>query len=166
MAKHNNKGFSMIELIVVVAILIVAVGVTATSLRTMYNARSLKAAKTIDGMISQSKINAMSGKKNTFVLRYSEDDGCYFCELVDAAGNAYESEQVGNNSLEVTIDSANNVKENNLEIRFNGDTGAIKTLKYGGADHSTGWSSKVINLESLTVHSITLYRTTGEHNFV
>ena len=84
----------------------------------------------------------------------------------DAAGNAYESEQVGNNSLEVTIDSANNVKENNLEIRFNGDTGAIKTLKYGGADHSTGWSSKVINLESLTVHTITLYRTTGEHNFV
>lgn len=171
MANNNNKGFSLIELIVIVAILAVAAGTTIASLRTMFQARSYKATKSIDGMISQSKINAMSGKKNTFILRYDEAKECYICELKDVNDVVYESEEIGNNQLDVIVDGVDvkNVAPG-LVISFNMDTGAVKSFTKGSG-HSVDWvdgtasGREVITLKSYTTHSITLYKSTGEHYF-
>ncbi|MCQ2481743.1 MAG: type II secretion system GspH family protein [Clostridia bacterium] len=181
MLKKNNKGFSMIELIVVVAILIVATGVTAGSFRTAYNARSLQAAKTIDGLISQSKVNAMSGRRNALCIKYDDAKKCYLCSLyyLDAAnhitGEPYEQREVGNSSLKIIVNNEE-LKENNFELRliFNMDTGAVKTLAYstnfeGGSSqtnmlgaHTTN-KIATIQLQSYSNHTITLYKSTGQH---
>ena len=69
-------------IIVAVAIIAIAGGVTLGSATTAFRARSNKAAKTIDGMIAQSKINAMSNRNNYFELYYDAEEDCYVCELV------------------------------------------------------------------------------------
>lgn len=168
----NNSGFSVIELIVVVAILAIATGITSASLSTAFHARSYKAAKTIDSIIAKSKIYAMSGKRNDFVMRYSEEDECFYCELVDSEGNVYDEDsqkKIGNSELNVFVDGTD-IKTTGLRITFNMDTGAVKRFTLG-ATNSVDWvvdgetGCELITLDSFTSHSITLYKSTGEHYY-
>lgn len=162
----NDKGFSFIELIVVIAVIVVALSLSAGSLTTMYHARSLQVAKTIDGMVSQSKVNALSGRKNIMVISYNPDEDVYDVGLhaaiknengkyVKLSGNyifeydSYEHQTVGNNTLDILFNytsgsgSASALlkdEDNNpkgyLILDFNADTGAVKNLAFCDSESS------------------------------
>lgn len=164
------------------AILAIAIGVSFSSLTSMLHARSYKAAKTIDGMIAQSKINAMSGRKNGLFIKYDTAKKAYVCSLYyldpsdHISGEAYEQQEVGNDALNIIV-NGENLKETAYTLRliYNMDTGAVKNLAYsanfnGGSSNGEMIGSRnpsaktaVITLDSYTTHTITLYKSTGEH---
>ena len=161
--KANNLGFSLIEVIVIVAIIITATGFTVGGVTFAYRARSLQAAKIIDSMISQSKINAMSNRKNHLELFYDSDDKQYTCRLIRADGTEYATQHIGNERLDIIAEGTSLKTGKLLTISFNMDTGAIKEFRLD--DESKKKSTMIINLNSYTDHVITLYEDTGEHNF-
>ncbi len=172
MAKRNNHGFTLIEMIVVTAMVVVIAGIAGAGISSAFGARSSRAAKTVDGMISQSKINALSGRRNCMVLSYSEDDKCFKCALYEIengviADKPYEEEDVGNAQLEIKAGEIS-LKSSPLNLEFNMDTGAVKSLSAGSVtllDSSTPQSTVNLNFNFYTGHVITIYRSTGEHTF-
>ncbi len=124
--RNNNKGFSLVELLVVIAIMGVAVSLVSYSFASVYRARSKRAAETLDAVISQCKIDAMSGLD--CALEVALDDGDYYVNLyrVDESGNMnlYKTEKLASDRLSLTVGS-DTVEENPLIIRFNTSDGSF-----------------------------------------
>ena len=53
--QHNNKGFSLLELLVVVAIMAVLTGIISITYRTVNKSNVNKAASIVDDYLSQGK---------------------------------------------------------------------------------------------------------------
>ena len=176
--KNNNKGFSLVELLVVVVIMGIAVSIVTGSFISMYNARSKKATETLDAVIAQAKVDAMSGRDCRAVLEYSDgsdgnDEGYYAILLMrtDQDGDGvldtsteYKRESLGNDRLSFTVNGNDeyNIAEDSLYISFNGTTGAVRSAKYG-TTNVLGGSVLTITVSSTATHVITLYKDTGEH---
>ena len=179
MALKNNKGFSLVELLVVVVILGTAVSLVTGAFVSIYNARSKKATETLDAVISQAKVDAMSGRDCRAVLSYSDgsddyDEGYYvtLVSRVDSDGNGtvdaiseYKRENLGNDRLSFIINGNNSydVKNDSFAIAFNGTTGAVSYAKYGSTSVKTG-KTLTITVASTSTHVITVYNDTGEHS--
>ena len=190
MAVRSNKGFSLIELLVVAAIIIVAASVGGNYFLTAYRARSYQATKTVDGFVAQSKINAMSGKKNCLIIRYDESEKCYKCGLhsigydsvagayVDSA-DAYEYQDVGNDHLHILCgpDADGNKYDllagGFMRLEYNMDTGKVKKLTVTKPNGSvitvlgSGVATTIadIDFEFYSNHNIKIYKSTGEHEY-
>lgn len=203
MEKNNNKGFSLIELVVVIAILAIAVGLSYNSFSTVFGARSKKAAETVTALMSQSKVNAMSGKKNVMRISFKkgkdpnsgETKEGYFCELYyinskgEVADEPYETQVVGNDSLRISVkdprdsnvvytliepeEGSTATQVDKIEIEFSLDTGAVKKVGINKESVTTylidtdTTDVKEINftLESITNHTVTLYKSTGNQTY-
>ena len=169
--KKNNKGFSFVELVVVIALIGVAVSLAGGALSTIYHARSKRAAETLDAVISQCKIDAMSNLDCE--LRIELDDDNYYVRLysfaTDDEGNTneviYKSERLASDRLNIFVGSETEpISDNPLIIRFNRSTGAIQKAQYGDTSDIFGASvTTVITLSSVGTHTVTLYKNTGEH---
>ena len=167
MKKLNNAGFSLIEVIVIAAIMITFTGISVGSATFVYRARSLEAAKIVDSMISQSKINALSNRKNHLELSYDSSRKCYVCKIFrEPDGTEYsnaKASKIGNERLDIIVGGVSLKDGGKLTMSFNMDTGAVKEFKVGDTDKLA--DVMTINLNSYTNHSITLYKDTGEHTF-
>lgn len=68
----NNKGFSLIELIVVMAIMTVTVGAVGLSLTLLFGSDAKRAAMEFDSQIDECRTGAMSRYDETLELRFFE----------------------------------------------------------------------------------------------
>ena len=143
--------------------------ISAGPIFNVYKARARAAATEVGELISQCKINNLSGMPNELELRYDDTEEVYRCELyhLDKDGNRessepYKSEKIGNSRLEIFIDSdENSIKSHPMTVRFNTKTGAVKELKYNGLDIKD-FSHNIISFASNNVFISTLYSKTGE----
>lgn len=148
--KSNKKGYTLIEVLIVVFMLVALLSIAVGSYSAYYRARGSKVSKTIDTMIAQSKIDALSGRDNIMVIRHQTDfdkseDGLdaseYYAELYRVEGAKairYEKEDIGNSWVSLSLinneaESAENISkqvsdDNLIVIKFNGKTGAISYL--------------------------------------
>jgi prepilin-type N-terminal cleavage/methylation domain-containing protein len=185
--KNNKGGFSLIEIMVVVFIMVALTTVSIGSFTAYYRARSSKVSKTIDTMIAQSKIDALSGKENFLMLRKADKD--FFVELYSVNGKhaaCYKQEPAGNNWVTITYEADGSVTEisdtNFLIIKFNQRSGAVDymsavTSSVFNPDNTEGENytefEKVtipkmvkIQIESTQNYTIELYSASGEHQIV
>ena len=186
----NRRGFTLLELIVVIAIIGVMVGMTAGPIASLYKARAKAVSTEMSAMISQSKINALSGISNRLEISFDEDENAYRMDLyyTDVHGDRkkngdvelapYETELVGSNRNDVTINGDTiNIKDYSaLIIAFSGQTGKVTKFSLdnftfdsdGNLDNDnvandlTSNSSNTIRISLSNSYSITLYRLTGE----
>lgn len=149
--KGNKKGYTLIEVLVVVFMMVALLSIAVGSYSAYYRARGSKVSKTIDTMIAQSKIDSLSGRENIMVIRQQteydkSEDGLnaaeYYAELYRIEGSKairYKKEDIGNswvtlslinNEAEDTENISKQVADDNLiVIRFNEKTGAITYLE-------------------------------------
>ncbi len=139
--KCNKKGYTLIEVLIVVFMLVALLSIAVGSYTAYYRARGSKISKTIDTMIAQSKIDALSGRENIMVIRHKTDyddseDGMsaskYYAELYSVEGTKavrYKKEGIGNNWVSINLGDNDDISESRMIVlKFNVKTGAITYL--------------------------------------
>lgn len=75
--KTNNKGFSLIELVVVVAIMALMVGVMSLSMSLLFGTEAHSAAEKISAQLSEVKTGSMSRYSEDVTVTYVSDPSVY-----------------------------------------------------------------------------------------
>ena len=170
----NNKGFSLVELIVVVAILGVCVGIVSMSLSTIFSSRAKKCANEISSLLSQCKVSAMSRSGSVYLKIFGFDG--------EIRGQIYENTADGEKCLtddslggpNVTVSftaggNAYNVSNTALYISFNRETGAFIDVNeaeaLAGVSSGVSGSCDIINVSGGSRnYEIALVPSTGYHS--
>lgn len=128
--KHNQKGFSLVELIIVMAIMavIAVVGLTSFSLVTGQNVKSC--ASDLQSYIAQTKVQAMSRADETLTLKETSD-GIYVNLSVEG-----KDVQIGKSGIQVKYQKSDGTTVNisdaqaqTLTLSFDRSSGAFKPLE-------------------------------------
>ncbi len=158
MKKLNNKGYSLVELIIVIAIIVVFSAAALVTMTVMHNAKAKEAATTFDSELSELIHNAKNracdvngddkivGIENdyTFGLRLYQIDGkCYLQSVLVFAGAYeanvdYEKANNPNNGLGKSLSTYVYVKYTDRAGNENviGNTGNDEVLIYYNRDGS------------------------------
>ncbi len=122
--KNNQKGFTLLELVVVIAILGLLVSVAALSVSSVYGNRAAEAASTFEAILNQTKISTASGRGDNINIRIENG------EIRLRQGNdTYDTIKL-EDEIDVTYLYGNNESMqdapfNSLTFSFDRDTGAI-----------------------------------------
>lgn len=156
--KNDRRGFTLVELMVVVAIMGILTGVMSLSVSTVSSARTKRCASEIDAYISMCKVNAMSRAADVKIVLYKDSDG-------NICGNYYEGDAV--KSSEVFSDARVGVSYTvgadskeldtaGLTLSFDRSSGAFKP-------QSGGTYCTAISVTAGRTYTITLVPATGNH---
>lgn len=132
---QNNKGFSLVELIVVIAILGVLVGLSATSMNIVGRARAKEAVQTIDKMISRCRAENLSGLD---------------CEVLVSGNRVSLCMGEGEEIDAETLKSSVTVSPASCTFDFNMKTGALTNDSDQSVSVSSGRVSYQIVFDTLT----------------
>lgn len=183
----NEKGFSLIELIIVIAILTILSSGVIVAVWTSNNWKINKAQQILDSTLNKTMVYAMS-KGEVAGLSLYELNGTYYATTISASGkgvsgytldasNIIEKTELGKSPLTITIryknvggtleqsfSLADQTSESNMtsyaEILFDRSTGGIKNVIIGGA--SSRYTGIDITYNGKT-KKITIYSATGRH---
>ncbi len=103
----NNKGFSLVELIVTILIVAIISGGAVVSIGVVYNANTDRAAKRLVTALSEVREQAMAGEEEyTFFLRLYKDGENVMADICkdDRSGAAYtvlETKEIGNKQVTI-----------------------------------------------------------------
>lgn len=125
----NNKGVSLIELIIVIAIMAVITGVGGYSYKMVSNKTVTQCAKNIQLSLEKDRVNAM-GKKSASVTFYATDDGVYMTENINQGedGATSVTTRIGKKGLTVNYGaSGNTLDSSGITIQFSRSDGSLKS---------------------------------------
>ena len=165
--EKNNSGFSIVELIIVIAIIAAVLTTAALSVGLVFSANARTCTNDIIGAISECKIATMSaGRGNVRLLLYRDDTGTVFSELQTLEAGSWTT---GNNGAEKigarrcmvgSTDGGDDLpqRDNAWEIYFNRSSGSFLESLDSGATATNVWEIYVrggsknyhIHLERLT----------------
>jgi prepilin-type N-terminal cleavage/methylation domain-containing protein len=74
--KRNNRGFTLVEILVVVAILGALIGIISMSVSSVFSERAKRCASEADAYISMCKVNCMSRAGDIYIVLDVDGDGC------------------------------------------------------------------------------------------
>ena len=169
---HNRRGFSLVELMVVIAIMGVAIGVVTTSLSVVFSNDARECANDIDAMIARTKVSAMSRTGNVYMKIENGSDGIYVKYYEGSSAVPAVTERIGRSRVAITCSYTTNLATTTLPLpvclKFSRTTSA---LQYVGKDAPTA-SSKTPNLTGdVTIacacggktYTVSIVPSTGSH---
>jgi prepilin-type N-terminal cleavage/methylation domain-containing protein len=140
----NSKGFSLVEIIVVVAILGVALTLMGMSINTIFALDVKQCAKDLAGALAKEKIEAMSKEGEVYLRLYKEtghadpkENGIFvdFCQEVFDEGvwtTTANNEKIGNTKVRITLTTKSggtiNIDDQDIIIAFNKSDGSLKMI--------------------------------------
>lgn len=165
--EKDNRGFSLVELIIVIAIIAVVITMAALSIGLVFSANARTCANDIMGAISECKIATMSGGRgNVRLLLYRDASGNIFSELQtkESAGwvtGTDGAEKIGARRCMVgTTNGGDDLpqRDNAWEIYFDRSSGSYLENLESGITATNVWEIYVrggsknyhIHLEKLT----------------
>lgn len=187
--KENNKGYSVVELIVVIGIMAIMLAGTALSISVVTNSRATECAQNISSQLSETRSGSMSRADEQMVLAYKAknpavdaaltSDGFYTTNTVYTINkNAVsqplgepEIKKVGHKDVTVVVwldgdTSGRTMDENSsLTISYDRSTGALENVTYKDATGSETIKklSKIVISSGSRVCTITFIPETGKH---
>ncbi len=144
----NNKGFSLMELIVVIAIMVVLVGFVFASSSIMDSSYVKEVERGVEDYVTMARSKSMSVSAKEWFMVLTTEDGEYVTKLCktteETVGDTTETKTVDvdkntyNNKAEVTFNDGVNSwdidEDTPLNIYFDSATGRIKRVTVGGID--------------------------------
>lgn len=169
----KNKGFSLIELIVTVAILAISSVLVVSSFSSVQIKNMQKCAAELDALISQSRVGAMSRAGDVYLELRQGTDGIYAAYCESGGGtDLREEEKIGKSMLSVGwTDSSgitHDLSDGNLYLAFDRSTGALLPLSRSFA--MAGESGADTDCIGITVYygensrTVVLIPVTGKHH--
>ncbi len=175
----RKKGFSLLELIVVVAMIGIAVGLISTSVSVVFSSNANQCAADINSLLSKCRVGAMSRTGPVFIKLTQESDGIH-AEYHD--GGAVSDDVIGGKRVSLTfwvkvgsVDTEYAVTDTGaLYLSFNRETGALLpmsgayVLATGSAaaglpESSTECCTRITATSGGQTRSVKLIPSTGSH---
>lgn len=163
---RNSKGFSLVELIVVAAIIGICIGLASLSVSVVFSSLAMKCSNSINAELSKCRINAMSRAADVYLRLYCDADGNVIADYCEG-GAVVSSEEVGGSRVTVTFetDTEHTLSYSggvDLCLTFRRDSGALVTLKSDGSD-AEYQCTKITVSGGGRSYIITLVPATGAH---
>ena len=125
--KKNNKGFTLLELIVIIAILAVVVGLAVVSLSPILSTAAKQAAVTAKSKIYQCKTDCLAKDADKTCLVLSNDEGYLVATYYEGdLTTELSSEKLTNRKAILTYGGTELSEGQKLFINFNKSTGSVK----------------------------------------
>ena len=179
--KNNNKngGFSLVELIVVIAIMAVLTGIASMSLASVMGVSVKQCARDIQSAANQTRVSTL-GKDEVIMTitkgNKAKSSEAYYCTIVtkDGLGKTTENEEkIGKSNLDITYvlsDSKGNKTSDitlddthSLTIKFNRGTGAMAPcMKGDGSSGGDYYCMQIKVKKNSTEKIISFYPETGK----
>lgn len=102
--KKDQRGFSLVELIVVIAIIGVLAGGTVTLISHIQYANTQRAVQAVSDMLNRTRITSMSRQGPQYLYIYRLDDG-YYMKVCDSVLDAYDDSKLGSGGIKICSDS-------------------------------------------------------------
>lgn len=161
MNKNDNRGFSLIELIVTIAIMAIATGVLAYSLHLISSARAKTTAEKVKTALENTRMQTMACGGGYVEFSRDANGDLYVLQNitkgVGGGAQAIANEKIGSSAIRFTYAGASGsatelASGDAVRIEFNAGTGAfksgaIKTIVVSGAGKT---------------YTITCYQLTGK----
>ncbi len=150
--KSNNSGFSFVEVIVVIAIMVVLTSSSVQALSYLTRGDIKKATKTLYSFIASSRTNSMA-KSGEWIFEVSHDGTQYVLRSL-CDGVEYDMEKLSNRVGSITING-----DALTSIKFAKNTGAVTSVN--GIDVVAGYADIVISISG-NERTLRLYYLTGK----
>lgn len=162
---NKNKGFSLIEIIVVIALMAIVTGATMSIYSWIKTQRIEKLTENISDCINDLR-TACTSKDGEYMLYITKTNGEYIATIYKDGGTKYKETKLGSiGSIEV-YDTAGNKysisSSNHLHIRFDKSTGGIKILEIYDSGSKNVKGEIVIKYSDRT-RKIVISEITGKH---
>ena len=157
--KRNDKGFSLVELIIIIAILAVVSFSVITYIGTIGGAKAKKCANGIKNGFAQTKVCAMSRSSASMIV-YADSTGVY---VKTVQGSTERVEKVGQAGTKVeyrtvrdsdSFTPVGTTESTGVKIEFDRASGACKKMAGGdycyGFKVTAGRTEYIVNIEPLT----------------
>lgn len=129
--KKHSKGFSMIELIIVVAIIGIFTGLVSIGFGYIQSGNIRSAAQTINSNLSKLKYDAMSKENKQYMYIYQYGNGYYFlCSDQEKASLSLgDGQLICNASCSITVDGGTPIGTDPMRIAYKKGSGGFDTSK-------------------------------------
>lgn len=170
MTRDNNKGFSMVELIITVAIMAILTGTFVSAAGYLKYANAKSGAKKINAELSALRIDTMSKKNTPYLYIYTIDNSTYLKVVTGADADKAtiggtpnldkNTTKIGNPQIKVSYTKDGSSYE---DLGGSNKVIMIKMDKSSGAFTSDFQGIKVASADGKTSYVIKLVKTTGKH---
>lgn len=151
---RNNKGMSLVEILVVVAIMSIAVGGSGLGLSLAYSRDAEKCAKTIDAALENTRMLSMS-QKGIFTMEIDLENNMLYIHSSESS-DPIEEEQL-QQRVEISVPA--DASATSVTVQFDKSTGKVLSMS-GEADGVLRIVSENNNGKRATV---VLVKGTGKH---
>lgn len=133
---HDNKGFSLIELIIVMAITAILLGVTWYGFNTLTGKQVRECVDNLETYLGKTRAYTLAFAEGAVEMEFSHTADGYFV-TTRQNGAVEDSRKIGNPSLLVDYYTNSGAKVEmsvgvTLSLSFKRDSGAFQTLPGGG----------------------------------
>lgn len=155
----DNRGMSLVELIVVMAILVIMMGAIGYSLSMLFGAEARQAAKKTEAQLNDIKTGAMSRASESMEIRYIDVDS-YFASKSDAAQAGCDRDGFYAVKKVATVQNESDIKKSYADVEYTrlSSSKVEYTIIPDGADGS----KTVIDKSNGNVIEIEFDRSTGK----
>ena len=148
----KNMGFSLIELLVVLAIMTILIGGAGVGISLASSRDAQKSAKTIDNALAMSRLCAMS-REGDFMLEIDLQN-----HKLEVMG---EGEEALPGKVDISVQGISSV--NVLQIKFDKSTGKVSQILTDGAAYADGVLKITSENPNGKVATVVLVTNTGKH---
>lgn len=166
--KKNNKGFSYVELILVMAIMAILVAMVSISMGVVSRSNVNRGAERLNASLSKARNAAMAKGTDRGTIEITCDGSKYYCFVGSSTSTnkIAERQEIGaspmvvgyylkGNSEMITIQAGTP-----LILKYNQSTGAFKELSGGG------YCDKIVFTNGSSTAEIKLYSATGKTELI
>lgn len=138
MKQKNNKGFTLVELIVVITIFTILLGILEPSVSSIFSYRAKRAANSIVAALDKTKTEAMNRLVGEMVLERT-DDGYYVSYYLDRGKQSgivkEQAEKIAPKNTLISYTTTKNTMETEMQLgeklifTFNREDGSFRPLQ-------------------------------------
>ena len=138
MKQKNNKGFTLVELIVVISIFTILLGILEPSVSSIFSYRAKRAANSIVAALDKTKTEAMNRLVGEMVLERT-DDGYYISYYLDRGKQSRivkeQAEKIAPKNTLISYTTTENTMETEMKLgdklifTFNREDGSFRPLQ-------------------------------------